>query len=149
MWRGGALRVAVLGAGGLGSKMGGLLALAGAAEVWLIHRREEHVAAIREHGLVLTYADEEHRIPVHATTDPAEVGPVDLVIVLVKAYETPGAARLARPLVRGDSLVVTFQNGLGNLEALASELGDERCVLGVTFNGATHPYRVADGALWR
>lgn len=126
--------------------MGGLLARAGTADVWLIHRREEHVAAIREHGLLVTYGEEEYRVQVHATTDPAEVGLVDLLIVLVKAYDTQEAARRARSLVREDSLIVTFQNGLGNLEALSAELGQERCVLGVTFHGATllGPGRVAD-----
>lgn len=139
-------RVAVLGAGGLGSKLGGLLALHEAAEVWLIHRREEHVRAIREHGLTLVRDGEEHLVRLGAAMAPAEVGPVDLVIVLVKAYDTAAAARQARPLLGPDSLVVTFQNGLGNLEALSAELGADRCVLGVTYHGATllGPGRVAD-----
>lgn len=140
------LRIAVLGAGGLGSKMGGLAAVGG-ADVWLIHRRPEHVAAIRAHGLVITKEGcEEQVVGVQATTDPAAVGPVDVVLVMVKAYDTPAAARVAHPLVGPRTLVVTFQNGLGSLEALAAEFSAEQCVLGVTFNGATleGPGRVAD-----
>jgi 2-dehydropantoate 2-reductase len=126
--------------------MGGLLAASGGAEVWLIHRRPAHVQAIRSGGLVISRDGQEQTVSLGATTDPAEVGPVDVVVLLVKGYDTRIACQAALPLLRPDTLVITFQNGLGNLETIGDVLGPERAVLGVTFQGATldGPGRVAD-----
>lgn len=139
-------RVAVMGAGGLGSKFGGLLALAGVADVTLIHHRPEHVQAICQNGLTIARGSEEQIAYLHATTDPAQVGLVDLVLMMVKSYDTEAACDAMAPLLDPETLVVTFQNGLGNLECIARRVGTERAVLGVTFQGATleGPGRVAD-----
>jgi 2-dehydropantoate 2-reductase len=126
------VKVAVVGAGGIGSLFGGRLAAAG-HEVWLVHRRPEHVDALRRDGLCLDDA----RVPVRATTDTAEIGPVDLVLVLTKSTDTPTAAEASRALVDGHTDVLTLQNGLGNLEILGSALGAERLLLGMTYHGAT------------
>ena len=126
------MKVAVVGAGGIGSLFGGRLAADGHT-VWLVHRRPEHVDALRRDGLQL----DRQRIAVHATTDPTEIGPVDLVLVLTKAVDTGAAAEAARPLVDDGTVVLTLQNGLGNLEILGAALGAERMLLGMTYHGAT------------
>ena len=126
------MKVAVVGAGGIGSLFGGRLAAAGHT-VWLVHRRPEHVEVLRRDGLQL----DSERIPVHATTDTAEIGLCDLVLVLTKSTETPAAAEATRCLVEDGTAVVTLQNGLGNLEALGEALGAERVLLGMTYHGAT------------
>jgi 2-dehydropantoate 2-reductase len=126
------MRVAVIGAGGIGSLFGGRLAAAG-HEVWLVHRRQEHVDALRGNGLLL----DDERIAVNATLDPREVGSVDLVLVLTKATDTAAAAASARALVGDHTLVVTLQNGLGNLETIAEAVGGERVLLGMTYAGAS------------
>jgi 2-dehydropantoate 2-reductase len=129
------VRVAVIGAGGVGSVFGGRLAVAG-HEVWLVHRRREVVDALRRDGLRLDTPDSSERIAIHATDDTRDIGPVDLVLILTKSTDTRAAAESARCLVDGQTLVVTLQNGLGNLETLAEVLGVERTLLGVTYVGA-------------
>ena len=134
----------VAGAGGLGSKFGGMLAEH--AEVWLLHHRPEHVQAVREHGLCIVRDGQEQIMHPQATTDPAEPGSADLVLMMVKSYDTGTAARQIVPLLRNDSLVITFQNGLGNVQRIAAHTGESRSILGVTFQGATllGPGRVLD-----
>jgi 2-dehydropantoate 2-reductase len=126
------MKVAVVGAGGIGSLFGGRLAAAGHT-VWLVHRRPEHVEALRREGLHL----DAECIAVQATTDPTEIGAVDLVLVLTKAIDTPAAAQATRPLVGDETTVLTLQNGLGNLEILGEVVGAEHVVLGMTYHGAT------------
>ena len=76
------MRICVLGAGALGCAIGGVLTEAG-ADVWLLNRSPAHVAALREHGLRLRDERGERCVAVQAATSAAEIGPVDLVIVLV------------------------------------------------------------------
>jgi 2-dehydropantoate 2-reductase len=129
------VRVAVVGAGGVGSLFGGRLAAAG-HEVWLVHRRPEVVEALRREGLCLDGPDAAERIPVHATADTREVGPVDLVLILTKSTDTAAAAESARYMLDAQTLVLTLQNGLGNLEKIAAVVGEEQTLLGMTYVGA-------------
>jgi 2-dehydropantoate 2-reductase len=126
--------------------MGGLVAACTTSEVWLIHRRPEHVQAIRHAGLAISRDGEITVAHPFASLDGSEAGTVDVVLLTVKAYDTAAGCVVARRVMGPDSLAVTFQNGLGNLEIMAAELGSDRTVLGVTYNGATleGPGRVAD-----
>src|SRR5713101_3628909 len=99
------MKVAVIGAGGIGSAFGGRLAAAG-HDVWLVHRRREVVEALRRDGLRLESSDGEERIAVHATDTTSEVGPVDLVLILTKSTDTRAAAEASRALMSGDSIAV-------------------------------------------
>jgi 2-dehydropantoate 2-reductase len=74
---------------------------------------------------------------VPATTDPASVGPVDLVVFCVKCYHTPSAAEAARPLVDSSTFVASLQNGWGNGDVLAGVFPPEQIVVGVTYNSGT------------
>jgi len=78
------VKVAVVGAGGVGSVSGGRLAAAD-HEVWLVHRRPEVVEALEDHGLHLPSPTGDEHIAVHATCDTGHVGPVDLVLILTKS----------------------------------------------------------------
>jgi 2-dehydropantoate 2-reductase len=129
------VKVAVVGAGGVGSVFGGRLAAAG-HDVWLVHRRREVVDALRRHGLRLEGPRGDEQIAVHATDSPDEIGPVDLVLVLTKSTDTRAAAEASRALMGDATVVVTLQNGLGNLETLAEVLDEERVLLGMTYVGA-------------
>lgn len=121
----------------MGSLFGGKLSPY--ADVWLVDPWASHVQTLQRDGLRLTELDEtESVIPVQATTDPAAVGAgVDLVIIFVKSHQTQEAAQWARPLLKPDSLALTLQNGLGNLQTIADVLGAARAVQGVTSHGAT------------
>jgi 2-dehydropantoate 2-reductase len=124
------VRIAVVGAGAMGSVYAGLLGDAG-NDVWAIDTRPEHVAAIREHGLRVEGASGDRVVPVGATSDPAEVGEVDLVVIATKAMHVGAAAESARALLGHETVVLPIQNGLGSQEVVAEVLGDERVIVGI------------------
>ncbi len=125
-----------MGAGALGGAFGFLLAEAG-FDVTLVDVDRAKVDAINSEGLTLLMPDgsSRHRL-IRATADPAEVGHVDLVQVAVKGYHTLSAATLAVPLVGPATYVLSLQNGLGNLDRIASVVGPERVVGGITAHSA-------------
>jgi 2-dehydropantoate 2-reductase len=129
-------RIAVVGVGAMGSLFGGKLSTV--ADVTLVDPWAEHVAAMQQGGLRIAELDgREVTIPVTATTDPAAVPEVDLVIVFVKAHATRQASQWARGFLAPDGLALTLQNGVGNAETMAEVLGADRVVAGVTSHGAT------------
>ena len=104
------MKVAVVGAGAIGSYVGAALCRGG-ADVHLI-ARGEHLAAMRRDGVtVLSPRGDFHAHP-HATSDPADVGQVDIVFLGLKAYSYAGAGHLIRPLLRPGTGVVAAQNGI-------------------------------------
>ena len=128
------MKIAILGAGALGCAIGAALTEAGHA-TWLLNRSAQHVDAMRRHGLRVDDASGTRHVPVHATTQAAEAGVVDLVIVLVKSFHTEAAMRGAMALVGPDTLVLSLQNGLGHEEVLAGIVGRERVLAGKTYVG--------------
>ena len=130
------MRVAMVGAGGLGGLYGGLLARAGLDMTFIARGR--NLAALREHGLILKrVSGEEVQLTVRATDDPREVGPVDLVWFCVKTYDLDAAARHALPLVSPETMALPIQNGVEAPERLAEILGREHVLGGVGRAGAT------------
>ena len=131
-------KVAVLGAGAMGSLFGSQLA-EGGLDVTLIDIWREHVDAINGGGLRVVGHRGEHRVKVTATTDPASCGAADVVLVQCKAASTTAAVRnaLDAGLFHDDSVAISFQNGLGNEEMIAEVIGAERVLGGVTAQGAS------------
>lgn len=128
------MKICVLGSGALGSTFGGLLTEAG-FEVYLIARWEEHVHAMNTEGLKIVEGSSERVVKVRATTDCAEAGPADLVIFLVKSFDTKETIEKAQALIGPQTMVLSFQNGLGNEEILAEVVGPERVIGGKTYVG--------------
>ncbi|MCB1745775.1 MAG: 2-dehydropantoate 2-reductase [Gammaproteobacteria bacterium] len=124
------MKIAIVGIGAMGSVYAGLLARGG-HEVWGIDTWAEHVAAIERDGLRVEGASGDARYPVHATTDAANVGACDLVVVATKAADVAAAARAAAALLGPDTPVLTIQNGLGAVERLAAVVPRERILVGV------------------
>jgi len=124
------VKIAVVGAGAMGSVYAGLLAAAG-NEVWAVDTWAEHVDAIRANGLRLEGASGSRTVRLHATTDPADVGECELVVIATKAMDVEAAAASARPLLGPGTLVLPIQNGLGSADRVAAILGDERVAVGV------------------
>jgi 2-dehydropantoate 2-reductase len=114
----------------MGSVYAGLFASAG-HEVWAIDRWREHVEAMRSKGLRLEGASGDRTVKLHATTEPKEAGPCDLVVLATKAMHVAPAAESVRPLLRTDTPVLSIQNGLGGPDAAAAVLGRERVMVGV------------------
>lgn len=140
------LKICVLGAGALGCTIGAALA-EGGSNVWLLNRSKGHVDAIRANGLVLVTPDGERRVRIQATTLATEVGPVDLVIVLVKSFDTRSAILGAMSLIGAHTLVLSLQNGLGHEDILSEVVGRDRVLAGKTYVGGVllGPGRVSAG----
>lgn len=124
------MKIAVYGTGGVGGYFGGQLALAG-EQVYFI-ARGEHLAAIRENGLHVSSKKGDFQI-LHALTaeKPSEIGPVDIVLVAVKAWQVPEIAPQLEPLLGTDTFVVPLENGVESAEQLAAVIGKERVVGGL------------------
>jgi 2-dehydropantoate 2-reductase len=130
------VKVAVVGAGAIGSLVGGLLTEAG-ADVWLVDVRQDHVDAITGQGLKIDREGSARRVRARATTDPGEVGRVDLIVVLVKSTDTSAVVETVQAVAGPDSLLLTLQNGLGNAEILADTVEPARVMAGTTSHGVT------------
>jgi len=124
------MKIAVLGCGAMGSVYAALLAAAG-HDVWAIDSWREHVQAMRTRGLRLEGASGDRTVAVHATTEPAEAGRCDLVIIATKAMHVEQAARSAGPLIGPNTPVLSIQNGLGGPDTAAGVLGRDRVLVGV------------------
>ena len=109
-------RIAVVGAGAVGSYFGGMLARAG-APVTLIGRAL-HVEAINRDGLLIDSIHFKERISVSASTELKDVRDAQLVLFSVKTVDTEGAAKLLAPYLAPDTVVVSLQNGVDNAERI-------------------------------
>jgi 2-dehydropantoate 2-reductase len=131
------MKIAVVGAGAMGSLFGGMLIEIG-ADVWLIHRRPEYVKAINENGISIERNKQTRIIPARATVDPDDVGKADLIIIFVKSPQTRDAARTVIKLADSQSLIVSLQNGLGNGDIITEVVGKpDQVIAGATSHGAT------------
>jgi 2-dehydropantoate 2-reductase len=130
------VRIAVMGTGGIGGYFGGRLA-EGGAEVAFI-ARGRMLEALKKDGLrIKSQLGDLHLRSVAATDDPKQLSPVDLVVFGVKLWDTEEAARLIKPLVSGDTAVISFQNGVDKDEVLRSVLGDRAIIGGLSYIAAT------------
>jgi 2-dehydropantoate 2-reductase len=126
------MRIAVIGAGGIGAIYGASLAKAGAEVVFVA--RGAHVAAMRENGLRITGDRGEINIrPARVTDDPASIGIVDYVLFSVKLWDVESAGEQIRPIVGPETAVVPLQNGVDAAERLAAILGPEPVMGGTAF----------------
>lgn len=130
------MKIAILGAGSLGCAIGGVLTEAG-QEVWLINRHADRVAQLRRHGLVMRVDGVDRHVAVRAAQRAEEVGPVDLVIVLVKSFHTEEAMAGALALLGPQTHVLSLQNGVGHEDLLARHVGRQRVLVGRTYVGGS------------
>ena len=129
-------RVAVVGAGAMGSLFGGLLA-EGGLHVTLVDIWREHVEAINANGLRMVGHGGDRVIPVRATSDPSTIHGADVVFFQCKAISNGDAARSVKHLFDNDrTIAISFQNGLGNEEEIAGILGEDKVLGGLTAQGA-------------
>jgi 2-dehydropantoate 2-reductase len=124
------MKIAIVGTGAMGSVYAGILGDAG-NEVWAVDVWAEHVEAMRARGLTVEGASGNRTVRIRATSDTAEVGVCDLVVISTKAVDVEAAAASAKPLLGPDTVVLPIQNGLGSADRIAAILGDERVAIGV------------------
>lgn len=124
------MKIAIMGAGGLGGFFGGKLAQAG-HDVWFIARGQQ-LAALKTSGLRLQGPDPEIVIShPNATEMPAEIGAMDLVLFCVKLYDVEPAAALIKPILTDATAVISVLNGIDGPQRLATALET-----GTVFSGA-------------
>ncbi|HTO83361.1 MAG TPA: ketopantoate reductase family protein [Methylomirabilota bacterium] len=129
------MRIAVIGAGAMGSVFGAKLQAPG-VEVVLHDINAQHIEAIRKSGLILGDGSGERVVRIAATADIREVRDADLALVVVDSNATAAVAPLLPEVLARDGMALTLQNGIGNVEALVAALGPVRVVAGATFNSA-------------
>jgi len=132
------MKIAILGGGGaMGGLFGGYLARAGNA-VTLIEVSRVAIDAINTSGLRIEEKDGSTPvIAVPASDDPANVGPVDLIVNFVKCYHTEAAIRSAKPMLGPDTAILSLQNGWGNAPRIAAIAGEDRVIVGLTYHSGT------------
>jgi len=129
------MKIAIMGAGGVGGYYGGLLAAAG-QEVTFI-ARGAHLQALRDKGLEIKSVHGDLTVsPANATDHPGEIGPVDLVVVATKTYHTDQVAQAIKPLIGAGTVVISLQNGIDAAERIGSVVGTEHMVGGATWLSA-------------
>lgn len=116
------MRIAVVGAGGVGGGFGAALAKAGADVTFIA--RGAHLAAMKRDGLKIeSPRGDTHLVPTQATDDPSSVGRVDVVLFCVKLWDLESAAEHIKPLIGPDTAVIPLQNGIDAAERLTPILG--------------------------
>lgn len=142
------MKICFLGAGALGSAIGGTLSANG-VDVTLFDRSQAHVDAINRVGLILVDGDRKTTVRTKATTSCEGMAPVDLVIVLVKSFATREAVASVLPIVGPDTVVMSLQNGLGHEDIISDVVGRERTMAGKTYVGGVFlaPGRVMAGTV--
>jgi 2-dehydropantoate 2-reductase len=132
-----AMKIAMMGSGGVGGFFGGRLAHAGYDVSFIA--RGSHLAAMREHGLVIESEPQgDIRLSkVRVTDDPAKLGRADLVILSVKLWDTETAAKQIEPLVGPDTGVLSLQNGVIKDDILRRAFGEAAVMGGVAYVATT------------
>jgi 2-dehydropantoate 2-reductase len=129
------MRIAILGSGGVGGYFGGRLAAVGADVAFIA--RGAHLQAMRQHGLRIESPLGDAHVPrVHATDDPASIGPVDIVFFTVKLYDTDSAIAMLPALIGPGTLVVPFQNGVDTVPVLTRAVGADHVAGGTAYVAA-------------
>jgi len=124
------MRIAVVGAGGVGGGFGAALAKAGGDVTFIA--RGAHLAAMKSEGLrVQSPRGDTHLVPTQATDDPATIGKVDVVLFCVKLWDVESAGAHIKPLIGPGTAVIPLQNGIDAADRLIPILGREAVMGGV------------------
>jgi 2-dehydropantoate 2-reductase len=128
------VKVGIIGAGALGSAIGGTLVEAG-HDILLVNRDRTHVEVIDRNGLVMRADGNDRVVSIRAAIPSEAGGPVDLAIVLVKSFHTAEAIRVAIGLVGPETTMLSLRNGLGHEDILSRLIGRDRVIAGKTYIG--------------
>ncbi len=128
------MRIAIMGAGGVGGFYGGRLAQAGHDVTFIA--RGEHLRAIQTRGLSLVSDTESATVSAQATDSPASIAPVDVVLFCVKLFDTEDAARAIQPLLTQGGICITLQNGVDGRQRIGAVVGEDRVLGGLAYVSA-------------
>ena len=124
------MKIAVVGTGAMGSVYAGLLADSG-NEVWAIDLWQDHIDAINNQGLRVEGASGDRIVRMNASTNAADAGECDLIVIATKADGVEGAAKAIDPMLKDDSVILTIQNGLGAAERISQHRSPDNILIGV------------------
>lgn len=125
------MRFAILGSGAVGGYYGAKLARAGHDVTFIA--RGPHLAAIRQRGIEIRGPIDDFTVRAPAEEDTARVGPVDVVLVSVKAYDNPTALPMLTPMLDPGTTVLTVQNGVDSAAEVAAVAGEPAVLGGTTY----------------
>lgn len=129
------MKIGILGAGAMGSLYGGIMGEKG-HQVYFVDVYEEHIEAMKENGIKIHHKDGSEKVytqNLHFTTDSREFEvEYDLVIVLVKTYITEEALEKNKNMFKENTLVLTLQNGIGNIEKISRFIDEKNIIVGTT-----------------
>ena len=126
------MRIAIIGAGGVGGYFGARLQQAG-AEVHFV-ARGAHLAALRTNGLTVESPLGNIHLPhVNVTDNPGDIGRADMVWLSVKLWDMEAAVRSMRPLIGPDTGIISFQNGVQKDDVLRAAFGEKAVMGGVAY----------------
>ena len=132
------MKIVIVGAGAMGCLYGAKLSAMESNQVTLLDVWQEHVDAINVNGLEMEEKGETlNYSQLMATSNPASVGPADLAIIFVKSTLTAAAMESNRAVFGPDTIALTLQNGLGNVDIISSQVGPDHVLAGTTAHGAT------------
>jgi 2-dehydropantoate 2-reductase len=130
------MKIAIIGAGAMGSLYGGYLSRT-EEEVYLVDIWKEQVDEINSHGLSIQEKEGEILLHPKAFMNPEEIGTVDLAIVFVKSFLTSIAMEKNVALLGPDTIVMSLQNGYGNIDQIAEHVKRSNIIAGTTAHGAS------------
>ncbi|MFZ7131121.1 MAG: ketopantoate reductase family protein [Eubacteriales bacterium] len=125
------MKIAIIGAGAMGCRFGGALSTAG-ADVWFYDIWQEHISKINKEGLIIHTDDGIHRVLVKATSNIMSIGKPDVIFIFTKSMHTENAMMETSKIMNSDTIVVTLQNGLGNIETIKRYVDTNNIIAGVT-----------------
>ena len=130
------INITIIGVGAMGSLFAARLAPF--ANVSLLGNWAQQLDTIQQNGLALIEPNgRSFTQSIHTTNNPNTIPPANFILILVKSHQTERAAQQAKQILAPNGLVITLQNGIGNLETLTAVLGSQSTTLGITSEGAT------------
>jgi 2-dehydropantoate 2-reductase len=132
------MKIVVVGPGAMGCLFAGLLAESELYDVWLIDKNQIRAKEISDYGITIEGIGGKRTIEnLHVVSNSALIGYADLVIICVKSYDTLKATDSIKQIIRDNTIVITLQNGLNNVEIISEIIGKEKVIAGITSLGAT------------
>jgi 2-dehydropantoate 2-reductase len=130
------MRIAIVGPGAMGCLFAAFFSKE-KNEVFLLDKDRVRAEKISQQGIIVEGLSGNWQAKVKATATTQQIDPVDLVIICVKSYDTKEAAEKIKPLINQNTVILTLQNGIGNIEVLSEIAGQDKAAAGVTNEGAT------------
>jgi len=132
------MRIVVVGPGTMGCLFAGLLVESGQDDVWLVDKNQSRAIELKKNGLTIEGIGRIRAITgIQVTSCPDEIEYADLILICVKSYDTLEATNSIAHIVGDNTVILTLQNGLTNVEIISSILGKDKILAGITSHGAT------------